>query len=58
MCNVDLSYSYLKSVLVEGIMLKNVVGFETMNIVSIDIGESHILTGTEAKRWLECRNVR
>ncbi len=59
MQDVDISYSSFMNVLVKGISLKNVVGFEKMTNLTIDVGEagkSVILQGAEAIQWLN--NVR
>ena len=56
MHDVDVSYSFFDSVLVKGISLKNVVGIEKINSLSINIGDidnAVILYGIEAIQWLK-----
>lgn len=54
--DVDLSYSSFEAVLVKGISLKNVVGFESIPGISINVGDesdSQILQGNDAIKWLK-----
>lgn len=56
MHDVDVSYSSFDAVLVKGISLKNVVGIEKINSLSINIGDidkAVILHGIEAIQWLK-----
>ena len=58
--NVDVSYSSFHEVLVKGISLKNVIGIEKINRLSINIGDidkSVILYDIEAIQWLK-NNIR
>ena len=58
--DVDVSYSSFDTVLVKGILLKNVVGIEKINSLSINIGDidkAVILHGIEAIHWLK-NNIR
>lgn len=60
MQDVDVSNSSFDAVLVKGISLKNVVGIEKINRLSINIGDidkSVILHGIEAIQWLK-NNIR
>ena len=60
MQDVDVSYSFFDAVLVKGISLKNVVGIEKINRLSINIGDiekSVILHDIEAIQWLK-NNIR